>query len=322
MTTTPAALSELKPCPFCRNGGKAGIRHSYDDDGLRWTWVECGTCHARTGGNWCRPENECPQFMQERRDEWNLRSRPNEGMAEALASLKPHSKWLHLVAERLHKQQRDYSIANTCEEAADAIDAAIALPAAVAPGERENEFTKGGGLSFEGATRTDDRGDRATEETGTDRPAVPISSPAPTETARGEEPEDAAKLAALLINLDDAVAHFEKEAAYEVENMGAGGSQIALGKWRRYIAAIWEARCFVALHGPNWRAIATLSAPSLEDNLSALKQAIREAKPAIEAADYYLVTATKFQTNEMRQKDLRGYAAQLRALAAIGELPA
>jgi hypothetical protein len=32
-----------------------------------------------------------------------------------------HERWLRLVAERLHKQQRDYSIANTCEEAADAI---------------------------------------------------------------------------------------------------------------------------------------------------------------------------------------------------------
>lgn len=32
-----------------------------------------------------------------------------------------HEKWLRLVAELLHKQQRDYSIANTCEEAADAM---------------------------------------------------------------------------------------------------------------------------------------------------------------------------------------------------------
>jgi hypothetical protein len=39
----------------------------------------------------------------------------------------------------------------------------------------EKEFTKGGGLSCEGATRADVRGDLATEETGTDRPAAPIS---------------------------------------------------------------------------------------------------------------------------------------------------
>ena len=32
-----------------------------------------------------------------------------------------HERWLRLVAERLHKQQRDYDIANTCEESADAI---------------------------------------------------------------------------------------------------------------------------------------------------------------------------------------------------------
>lgn len=48
-----------------------------------------------------------------------------ERMREALSALKPHSKWLHLAAERLHKQQREYSIANTCEEAADAIDTAM-----------------------------------------------------------------------------------------------------------------------------------------------------------------------------------------------------
>jgi hypothetical protein len=47
-----------------------------------------------------------------------------------------------------------------------------------------NEFTKRGGLSFEGATRTDDRGDRATEETGNDRPAAPIS-PAVCPTCNG-----------------------------------------------------------------------------------------------------------------------------------------
>jgi hypothetical protein len=35
-----------------------------------------------------------------------------------------------------------------------------------------NEYTKRGGLSFEGVTRADDRGDRATEETGADRPAA------------------------------------------------------------------------------------------------------------------------------------------------------
>lgn len=40
-------------------------------------------------------------------------------------TLEPHSKWLHLASERLQKQQREYSIANTCEDAADAIDAIL-----------------------------------------------------------------------------------------------------------------------------------------------------------------------------------------------------
>jgi hypothetical protein len=46
-------------------------------------------------------------------------------IARMREGLSPHSKWLHLVAERLYKQQRDYSIANTCEEAADAIDSLL-----------------------------------------------------------------------------------------------------------------------------------------------------------------------------------------------------
>jgi uridine phosphorylase len=33
------------------------------------------------------------------------------------------SKWLRRVADQLYEQQREYSIANTCEEAADAFDA-------------------------------------------------------------------------------------------------------------------------------------------------------------------------------------------------------
>lgn len=34
-----------------------------------------------------------------------------------------HESWLRQVAEALYAQQRDYSIANTCEEAADAMAA-------------------------------------------------------------------------------------------------------------------------------------------------------------------------------------------------------
>lgn len=44
---------------------------------------------------------------------------------EDRGALESHSKWLHLAAERLQKQQREYSVANTCEEAADAIDAIL-----------------------------------------------------------------------------------------------------------------------------------------------------------------------------------------------------
>jgi hypothetical protein len=46
-------------------------------------------------------------------------------LEKGLDALRTHTKWLRIVAERLHKQQRDYSIAKTCEEAADAIDALL-----------------------------------------------------------------------------------------------------------------------------------------------------------------------------------------------------
>ncbi|HXE08325.1 MAG TPA: hypothetical protein VN612_10535 [Acidobacteriaceae bacterium] len=86
-------------------------------------------------------------------------------------------------------------------------------------------------------------------------------------TARAPAAEQA-DVSKLLADLDDSVAYFEKEALYETENMGAGGSQIALGRWRRFIAAIWEARCFVAKHGPNWRALAAEPAAEREGEFS------------------------------------------------------
>lgn len=41
-----------------------------------------------------------------------------------------------------------------------------------------------------------------------------------------------------LDTLRDIEAFFRKEAAYECENMGAGGSTIALGRWKRYYMAL------------------------------------------------------------------------------------
>jgi hypothetical protein len=97
----------------------------------------------------------------------------------------------------------------------------------------------------------------------------PPSQPA-AERAPAAEQADVSKL---LADLDESVAYFEKEAMYETDNMGAGGSQIALGRWRRFIAAIWEARCFVAKHGPNWRALASQPAAEREDVIEGLRDA-------------------------------------------------
>lgn len=42
----------------------------------------------------------------------------------------------------------------------------------------------------------------------------------------------------IIETLRDIEAFFRKEAAYECENMGAGGSAIALGRWKRYYMTI------------------------------------------------------------------------------------
>lgn len=44
----------------------------------------------------------------------------------------------------------------------------------------------------------------------------------------------------LIETLRDIEAYFRKEAAYECENMGAGGSTIALGRWKRYYMALYN----------------------------------------------------------------------------------
>lgn len=46
-------------------------------------------------------------------------------LREAMNALEPQVGWIRLVATQLHKQQRDYAIANTCDQVADAIDAAL-----------------------------------------------------------------------------------------------------------------------------------------------------------------------------------------------------
>lgn len=73
-------MSELKRCPCCPQG-KGRMRTSHDEDGLLWVWIECDGCNLRTLGNWVRPENDCPQFRQERRDEWNRRQPQSVGDA-------------------------------------------------------------------------------------------------------------------------------------------------------------------------------------------------------------------------------------------------
>ena len=67
--------NKLKPCPFCGDKNP-WISTSYDNDGSNSTWkyVKCIKCHARTGGKWFTGNNDCPQFYEEVRDEWNTRA--------------------------------------------------------------------------------------------------------------------------------------------------------------------------------------------------------------------------------------------------------
>jgi Lar family restriction alleviation protein len=72
--------NELLPCPFC--GQKALMTAEHDADGIRWLYIKCKKCGARTRGNWHSPGNDCPELRGEVRDEWNRRA-----AAEPLAEL-------------------------------------------------------------------------------------------------------------------------------------------------------------------------------------------------------------------------------------------
>ena len=65
-------MSNLKPCPFC--GGEARITSEYDTDGFgTFHKVECRTCGASSKQHFVSRDNDCPQYYQEVRDDWNMR---------------------------------------------------------------------------------------------------------------------------------------------------------------------------------------------------------------------------------------------------------
>lgn len=101
------------------------------------------------------------------------------------------------------------------------------------------------------------------------------ATPAPAEQAGDEELTSGAK--ETLEALDDAAAFFRKEAIYECENMGAGGSSIALGRWKRYYNAIENVAHDIRHPGRS------LSAPPLDAQKADTTQA-RDAWQPIETA--------------------------------------
>lgn len=76
-------MSELKVCPFCE--GEASIRSECDMDGFGYFhWVECKKCRARSANHFVSQGNECPQYYQEVREDWNNRPHENKLKADAV----------------------------------------------------------------------------------------------------------------------------------------------------------------------------------------------------------------------------------------------
>lgn len=71
---------KLKPCHFCGNK-RVLMKTDYDTVGNDCTlnYIECDKCGARTRGKWVSANNDCPQFYEEVRDQWNFRA---EGESE------------------------------------------------------------------------------------------------------------------------------------------------------------------------------------------------------------------------------------------------
>ena len=65
-------MNNLKPCPFC--GGEARIVSEYDTDGFgEFHKVACRACGASSKHHFVSSGNDCPQYYQEVRDDWNMR---------------------------------------------------------------------------------------------------------------------------------------------------------------------------------------------------------------------------------------------------------
>lgn len=71
--------TNLLPCPFC--GGPAYMTSEagdpFDDIG-RFHFVKCSRCRARGGDKYAPNGNDCPQFYEEVRGEWNQRQPLNQ----------------------------------------------------------------------------------------------------------------------------------------------------------------------------------------------------------------------------------------------------
>jgi hypothetical protein len=108
-----------------------------------------------------------------------------------------------------------------------------------------------------------------------------------------------------LNNLEDIRVFFEKEAAYERENMGAGGSQIALGRWVKYAKTLEN-----LVHDlPEVRR----EKVALRNTHAALLSALRDTTHRIR----YLLQFVEGMDEEATRNELKQWEALL-ACAAVG----
>lgn len=92
-------MSELKKCPFC--GGEAHIDTEYDVDGFgNFHYVKCKDCGAKSRQHFVSSWNECPQYYQEVRDDWQDRPIEDKLTAE-INRLTIESNKFELQAEEL-----------------------------------------------------------------------------------------------------------------------------------------------------------------------------------------------------------------------------
>jgi Lar family restriction alleviation protein len=89
-------MSDLKPCPFC--GGEARAKAARIAEDAIETWVECGSCGARTEATEDAYSDHATAAMI-----WNTRSEADARMQRVAEALKPFAEFARAI---LHDENR------------------------------------------------------------------------------------------------------------------------------------------------------------------------------------------------------------------------